>query len=179
MRTNGSEKMKVSYLGLRELLVSREIDMNEMIFDCQLPKNVLHDINTSTKTYPIYIRRICKYLGCGQKDIISEYSDETRAGVFMPWRYDPAKKLRRQLADFLNDNEMSLAQAGSKAGIFEARLEYFLSYGNLTDREISNLKKLGPQMAKYATAYLDIIVDLRNPDKGDAFESLPMAPLKD
>lgn len=171
--------MKVSYIGLRELLVRRYIDMNEMIYACQLPKNVLHDINTSTQTYPLYIKRICRYLECEEKEIISEYSEETRAGVFMPWCYDPAKMLRRQFSDYLRDNDISIDKASSKTGILKSRIGYFLSFGKLTDLETAKLKNLGIAMEKYVAAYLDAMADLRDPDKGDVFESLPMIPLKE
>lgn len=144
----------------------------------KLTPNCLSTARTG-QTYPLYVRRICRYLECEEKDIISEYSEETRAGVFMPWCYDSVKMLRRHLFYYLHDNDISLDKAVSRTGILKSRLEFFLSYGNLTDLETANLKKLGPAMEKHVIEYLDAMADIRDPDKGDVFESPPMLPLKE
>jgi DNA-binding Xre family transcriptional regulator len=65
--------VRISYLGLRNIILMKFVDTNEFIYYCQLPKAALHDINTSSSTHPIYLERICEYLHCKMEDIFSQF----------------------------------------------------------------------------------------------------------
>ena len=166
--------MKVSYLGLKNLIISHDIDEYDLIYCCQLPKAVLHDINTSRVTAPLYLERICEYLGCSKEDIVSPFVYEKRAGIFMPWCYDPLPKFRRQFANFLLASQISCSKASKVTGVVEIRIERFIKGDTLTDHEASLLRKLGGEMEKYVDSYLDMVIEMR---KGDAFPAPPVEPI--
>lgn len=170
--------MKVSYLGLKKIIDERGIDPNELILKCQLTKVILHDINTSTEIHPYYVKRICDFLQCQREDIISPFVYEKRAGVFMPWCYDPIKTLRDQLREFMGQNYLSYQKVSAKTGVIEKRIIGFLQDDTLITHEIALLKKLGKPMDKYVDTCLGMLLDMANKNINDAFKTPPVEVLK-
>lgn len=160
---------RVSYLGLRNIILEKFVDKNDLIYCCQLPKAVLHDINASSSTHPIYLARICEYLHRKMEDIVSPFVYGKRAGIFMPWCYDPVKELGEQLKEFKEDHKLSLLDMVKMTEIDEMRLIRFMRHSTLSEHEISLLRRLGEEMIEYTHRCLDMMKVLSN--GADAFET--------